>query len=119
MPAEKAVTLLDDIFADFPFQTAAHKSGAIANLITIFCRPAFDGCAPLFLIDANASGTGKGLLTDTIAMIFEGLRATRYATPKDPDELRKTITTAILAGLPYVVFENVKAKLGGATLEAR
>jgi len=117
MPKEKAVELLDDIFADFPFQTAAHKSGAIATLITLFCRPAFEGCAPLFLVDANTSGTGKGLLTDTIAMIFEGLRATRYALPKDPDELRKKITAAIIAGVPYVVFENLKTKLGGATLE--
>ena len=118
MDVTAAVRLLSDVFCDFPFETAAHRTGAIAALVSLVSRPAYDGCAPLFAFDANTSGTGKGLATDVIAMIFEGRRAARYTLPKDQDELRKAVTSAVISGQPYVLLDNVKSKLGGASLEA-
>jgi putative DNA primase/helicase len=117
MPVTKAAELLKDLFCDFPFESEANFAGAVAGLVTLVARPAFDGCAPLFAFDANKSGTGKGILTDTIIMIYEGRRAVRSAMPGDNDELRKAITAAIISGQPYLIFDNIKRKLGGEALE--
>ena len=118
MSTDEAVAQLLDVLADFPFATPAHRAGWIAYLVTLVARHAFAGPAPLFLFDANASRAGKGLLTDVAAMIVEGRKASRYTQPTDDSETRKVITSAALAGASYVLFDNVKGKLGGAALEA-
>lgn len=117
MAPEAAIALLDDVLVDFPFAGPAHKSGWYAALVTLLSRSAFSGQAPFFLVDANISRVGKGLLTDALMMIFEGRKATRYAAPNDQDELRKAITSVALDGSPYILFDNIKGRFGGATLE--
>ncbi len=117
MQPDQAITLLADVLVDFPFASPAHRSGWFAALMTLLCRAAFAGSAPFFLVDANVSRIGKGLLTDALAMIVEGRRATRYACPKDQDEMRKTITSVALGGSLYLLFDNIKDTFGGATLE--
>ena len=105
------------VLVDFPFATPAHRSGWYAALVSLLSRAAFAGSAPFFLFDANTSRVGKGLLTDLIAVISEGRRASRYSASKDGDEMRKAITTAAIGGVPYLLFDNIKGKFGGATLE--
>ena len=117
MQPDEAIKLLDDVLVDFPFASPAHRSGWFAALITLLSRSAFAGSAPFFLVDANMSRVGKGLLTDALTMIVEGRRATRYAAPKDQDEMRKAITTVALGGSLYLLFDNIKDRFGGATLE--
>ena len=112
-----AVKLLDDLLVDFPFATPAHRSGWYAALVSLLSRAAFADSAPFFLFDANTSRVGKGLLTDLIAVISEGRRASRYSASKDGDEMRKAITTAAISGVPCLLFDNIKGKFGGATLE--
>jgi hypothetical protein len=117
MKSDDAIKLLDDVLIDFPFASPAHRSGWFAALITLLSRAAFAGSAPFFLVDANVSRIGKGLLTDALAMIVESRRATRYACPKDQDEMRKVITSVALGGSLYLLFDNIKDTFGGATLE--
>jgi hypothetical protein len=117
MPVDEARELLCDVLSDFPFATPAHRSGAIANIVTLVARHAFPGSAPCFVYDAPRPRVGKGLLTDMEMMIAEGRRASRYDFPSGKDEMRKFITSAALSGVPYVLFDNVKVKFGGATLE--
>jgi hypothetical protein len=117
MQPKDAIALLDDVLVDFPFASPAHESGWFAALVTLLSRSAFSGSAPFFLVDANISRVGKGLLTDALMMIFEGRKATRYSAPNDQDELRKAITSVALGGSPYMLFDNIKGKFGGATLE--
>jgi hypothetical protein len=117
MPPEIAVALLDDVLVDFPFASPAHRSAWFAALVTLLSRPAFAGSAPFLLVDANIPRVGKGLLTDALMMVFEGRRATRYSAPSDNDEMRKAITTVALDGSPYILFDNIKGRFGGATLE--
>ena len=117
MKPDEAIKLLDDVLVDFPFASPAHRSGWFAALMTLLSRAAFADSAPFFLVDANVSRVGKGLLTDAMTMIAEGRRATRYAAPKDQDEMRKAITSVALGGSLYLLFDNIKDKFGGATLE--
>jgi hypothetical protein len=118
MTSRDAIALFDDILIDFPFLSPAHKSAWVAALITGHARSAFAGCSPMFLFDASMSRTGKGLLTDLLAIIWGGNRATRHTPPKDADEWRKTLTTVALSGAPYFLLDNVKGKLGGPAIEA-
>lgn len=117
MPPDEATKLLDDVLTDFPFASPSHRSGWFAALVTLLSRTAFAGSTPFFLVDANVSRVGKGLLTDILTMIVEGRRATRYAAPKDQDEMRKAITSVALDGSLYLLFDNLKDTFGGATLE--
>jgi hypothetical protein len=117
MPTEEAVAMLLDIVRDFPFKTPSHRSTFVAGTITLVARSAFAGAAPMFLIDANQSRVGKGLLLDVMTNISEGRNASRYSLPQDNDELRKRITSIAISGQPYLLFDNIVGKLGNAVLE--
>lgn len=117
LSVDEAVSWFDDILHDFPFAKPAHKSTAIAALVTFAARHAFAGPAPGFEIDGNAPRIGKGLLSDLFAEIAEGRKATRWSFSQDDEEVRKVITSCALAGSSYVLFDNIKGRLGGKSLE--
>jgi hypothetical protein len=87
-------------------------------LLTPLARFAFAGPAPLFLVDANVRGAGKGLLVDTIATIVTGQRATVAAYTADEDELRKRITSLVLAGDRLILLDNLEGRFGCAVLDS-
>jgi hypothetical protein len=106
------------LFTDFPFATDFHRSALLAALLTPLARFAFVGPAPLFLVDANVRGAGKGLLLDCISRITTGERFTVATYTSDEDELRKRITSLALAGDRMVLFDNLEGRFGNATLDA-
>lgn len=115
-PAE-AIACLDDVLHDFMFASPIYRAAAIAAIVTLHGRAAFAGSSPLFLVDANASRIGKGLFTDVVTMIYEGRPAARFSPPNSDEEFRKVITSAAMSGCPYVIFDNIKDKFGGQSLE--
>ena len=117
MPVKDALAALFDIVVDFPFASREHRSTWLAALITLLSRHAFAGCAPFFLFDGNVSRVGKGLLTDLLTMISEGRKAARCDYSDDKNEMAKFLTSVVVAGSPYILFDNVKGKFGGRTLE--
>ncbi|HUY88988.1 MAG TPA: bifunctional DNA primase/polymerase [Pirellulales bacterium] len=117
MSVGEAIQWYDEILHDFPFAEPAHKSAAIAAMVTMVVRHAFGGPAPGFAIDGNAPRLGKGLLSDVFAEIAEGRKATRWRFSQDDEEVRKVITSCALAGSSYVLFDNIKGRLGGRALE--
>jgi hypothetical protein len=110
--------LLLEVVADFPFLSAPHQAAWLAALLTPLARFAFAGPAPLFLLDSNVRGAGKGLSLDCISMILTGQRFTVAAYTKDENELRKRITSLALAGDRLVLFDNLDGTLGSAVLDA-
>ena len=117
----EAVAACDELLgvvSDFPFDTPAHKAAWLAALLTPLARFAFAGPAPLFLVDANTRGAGKGLLLDCIARILTGDRFTVAAYTADEDELRKRITSLTISGDRLVLFDNLEGRFGNATLDA-
>lgn len=116
--AEAARDLLLDLVCDFPFAGEIDKAGWLALVLTVLARQAFDGPAPLFLIDANTRGSGKGKLADVAGKITTGRGFARTTATRDDDEMRKAITTLALQGERTVLFDNVAGTLGNASLDA-
>jgi hypothetical protein len=116
--ARAASNLLLEVVADFPFAQDVHRAAWLAALLTPLARFAFTGPSPLFLVDSNVRGAGKGLLLDCISRIVTGERFTVAVYTGDEDELRKRITSLALAGDRLVLFDNLEGKFGNAVLDA-
>jgi hypothetical protein len=116
--AVAAMRELLDVVSDFPFATEAHRSAWVALLLTALARDAIAGPVPLGAIDATTPGTGKTLLADAVMQIAAGRPATRTAMPDSEEELRKRITSHVMAGDRAVLFDNIARPLGGAALDA-
>jgi hypothetical protein len=117
----EAVAARDELFemvGDFPFERPVHSAAWLAALLTPLARFAFTGPAPLFLVDSNVRGAGKGLLLDCISQVVTGERFTIAAYTDDADELRKRITSLVLAGDRLVLFDNLEGEFGNAVLDA-
>lgn len=121
-PTQEEVTVafscLSEPLRDFPFHSEHHWAAAIAAIITAVIRPAISGPVPMFLFDATAPGTGKGLLANLVATIATGRRVPIIPAISDEDEMRKLITTLAMEGARMIVIDNVTKPLGGAALDA-
>ncbi|HMO13033.1 MAG TPA: hypothetical protein PKA83_02800 [Pirellulaceae bacterium] len=117
--AQSAVAELQEVVADFPFESDSDRSAWLAMVLTMIGRPAITGCCPLFAISATTRGSGKSLLADASSLIAYGRRAARKTYPAgDDNEIRKTITAVAMEALPAVLFDNLDCTLGGASLDA-
>ena len=116
--ARTALAVLVELVGDFPFKADAHRAAWVAALLTSLARHAFDGPAPAFLVDANASGAGKTKLCDLVSIIATGREAPRMTAPKSDDEARKAITATALSGDPIVLVDNIAGVFGGQTWDA-
>jgi hypothetical protein len=104
----RARKVIDDVIAQFPFADKASRTHVFAGLFTVNVRNLILGFVPAMLITAPAYGSGKTLLADAvIARITTGEPAALYSLPRDDEELRKQITTALLAGSAVIVWDNV------------
>ena len=113
-----AVETLLDVVCDFPFESPAHRAAWLAGLLTLPAWPAFAGPAPMFLIDGNVRGVGKGLLADLIALIVLGGRFPVMSFTNDAEELRKRITTLAAEGERAVLLDNLSGPVGNGVLDA-
>ncbi|MCX7421964.1 MAG: hypothetical protein NT013_20810 [Planctomycetia bacterium] len=116
--ALKAITRLSDLVSDFPFKKPEHRSAWLAFLLTPLARFAFDGPAPLFLVDANVRGSGKTLLCDLVGLIVTGREMPRMNNPENDSEARKRITAVAVNGDSLCLIDNVKGYLGCPSLDA-
>ena len=118
--AKKAVAELLDVVSDFPFAAEMYKSAWLAGLLTPLARPAFDGPAPLFLVDANVRG-GEGMSLEVVSRIVTGNPFPVVSYPADPkggeEELRKKITTLLMYGDRVALFDNLTGAFGDGTLD--
>ena len=112
-----AVAMLEDVVHDFPFETPEHRAAWFASLLTPLAWFAFAGPAPLFLVDGNVRGLGKGLLTDVVALIVTGRRFPVMSYTNDKEELRKKITTLAVEGERLVLLDNLAGAVGNDVLD--
>jgi hypothetical protein len=120
--AKDAVSRIRDVFSDFPFvggMQGASFPNLLGLLLTPVCRMLIDGPTPLALIDAPKAGTGKGLLTDLVAIISTGNdRASMTIAPTNEEEWEKKITSLLSTGPALIIFDNVRSRLDSAALAA-
>ena len=114
--AEAAVALLCGLFAEFAFADAAlDRSVALAGLLTTLVRSALP-VAPMMLVHAHASGTGKSYLVDLIATIATGRDCPVVALAGNKDENEKRIGAMILGGAPLISFDNCNEDLDDSSI---
>ncbi|WP_202920858.1 DUF3854 domain-containing protein [Urbifossiella limnaea] len=112
-----AVAAIDDVIQNFPFEKPEHRAAWFAGLLTPLAWFAFDGPAPLLLIDGNTRGCGKGLLADVIALIVTGRRFPVMSYTADKEELRKKITSLAMEGERLVLLDNLAGAVGNDVLD--
>ena len=112
-----AVAALDDVIQNFPFERPEHRAAWFAGLLTPLAWFAFDGPAPLLLIDGNTRGCGKGLLADVIALVLTGRRFPVMSYTLDKEELRKKITSLAMEGERLVLLDNLAGAVGNDVLD--
>jgi hypothetical protein len=111
-----ALDLIDKAIGEFPYADPASYANAIAAMLTPIIKPAIDAPAPLGVLDAPQAGTGKSLLCDVIAIIATGCAGEMFSAPRDEDEWRKVITTALMSGTAVVIFDNITRPLESGDL---
>ncbi len=116
--AQEAANRLLDVVCDFCFETPAHRSAWLAALLTPLARFAFDGPAPLFLIDANVRGAGKTLLAQVLGHIALGREIPVTSYSADTVEMRKLITSIALAGDRMILLDNLTGLFGNNILNS-
>jgi hypothetical protein len=113
----RALTELLEVVCDFRFEGDEHRAAWLAGLLTPLARFAFDGPTPLFLIDANTRGAGKGLLVQIIGQIVLGREMPASSYANDPEEMRKKITAIALAGDRMIHLDNLEGDFGNDALD--
>ncbi len=115
---DAARELLYEVFCDFPFDSPISRTNVLAALITPAVRPLIKGPTPLCIIDKPQVGSGASLIATVIAVVTTGRPAAMMTAPRDPDEWRKTITSALMQGRGIVVIDNLEGSLYDANLAA-
>jgi hypothetical protein len=116
--AERAKEALLEVVCDVCFAGDEYKSAWMASLLTPLARFAYHGPTPLFLIDANVPGCGKGLLVTITTTINSSKDVARMTVPDKDDEFRKRITSIAMSGEQIVLLDNVPETLGSPSLDA-
>lgn len=107
-----------DIVDQIPFEVPEHRSAWLAALLTPIARWAYTGQNPMFMFDANQSGSGKGLALKVIAWITLGREMDFLVPTDDENEERKRVTSKIIAGATMVLIDNIEKPFGSPVIEA-
>ena len=93
---------------------------AVARLITPFCRGLMGWHRPpLWIIEANRERCGKDYFAQVACLLYVGRKIIFPPITKDAEEeLRKRITTALMANARFIHFSNLKGHIRFAALEA-
>jgi hypothetical protein len=100
--------LILELFADFPFAEQSSRAGAVALALTPIVRPAIAGPVPLAIADATQAGTGKGLLTNAVAIISTGHPAAVEHAPASDEEWDKRITATLRDAPALIALDDVE-----------
>ena len=120
MPLEEAKATIDDLFGEFVFADGERsKAVSIAALIGMYAAQLLPpgSIRPSFVVTKNAEGAGATTLVNCVGVTILGEVLTGVK-PADEDETRKLLTSAVRDGRTLILFDNQKAKLSSASLEA-
>lgn len=114
---ESAKALFNYAVQNFPFAKPEHLSTWLAGVLTPFCRYAFKGPSPLFLVDANVRGIGKTTLVDLAHILLTGDNAPRSSQLHDDAAEEKRITSIARSGSPLLLIDNCSKPIGNGVLD--
>ncbi|MGZ8945022.1 MAG: hypothetical protein ACXW1W_06295 [Methylococcaceae bacterium] len=110
----EAFKVLWEPFALFPFVGPDDASGALAAMLTAIQRPVLP-TAPAFGANAYVAGSGKSYVTKAISWL-SGNEPSEMPWSNEPEEQRKRLTAALLAGRSSVLIDNLNGMLDSDTL---
>jgi len=124
---KEAVTLINDIFGDFPFlgehdedidpkMKDTDRTHVFAALFTHVARPLINGPVPAFLVHKPQPRTGASLLQELVYVILTGQMPTMKTQPRTDEEWNKYITSELAAGTSIVILDNIDRKLKAPAL---
>lgn len=97
--------LVDELFGDFWFKGQPDVASAVAALLTPIIRPKVTN-VPLYVIDGQEEGIGKGTLAEVMALIVHGHVPAMDDLPSTEDELRKKLTAYLVDGATNIYFDE-------------
>ena len=115
---DDGLRLIEELLDDFCFADDQAKTNAVAKLMSPYCRGLMGWSArmPLWVFEANRERSGKDYLCELIQIVHEGRGSSHPAFESDA-ELRKKITSALLAGARRMHFGNVRGHITSKALE--
>lgn len=115
--AERALALLREPLAEFPFTSDAARSVALSSMLSPLARPAMR-TVPGHAFDAPTMGSGKTLLADLPALLATGRSAAANQVPEGEEELRKMLLALAIEADPLIVLDNAEGSLRSGSLAA-
>lgn len=115
---KSALQWLYEAVYDFPFEKPAHRSAWIAGVLSYFARWSFTGPTPLFLVDGNVRGSGKGKLVNAAAQICLGRKPLVVQQTSDEEKEKELLTGVALSGAMMVLIDNISRPFGSAVLDS-
>lgn len=115
---EEALAALDALeapFAKFPYVSEAARCVPIAAILTGLVRHRMR-TAPLFVFEAPKAGTGKSLLAESVGVLVSGREPPATPQGDSPEEDQKSLVSALMAGDPILLLDNVDKSIEGAFL---
>jgi DNA polymerase I-like protein with 3'-5' exonuclease and polymerase domains len=115
---DDGLQLIEELLDDFCFADDQAKTNAVAKLMSPYCRGLMGWSArmPLWVFEANRERSGKDYLCELLHIVHEGRSSSHPAFENDA-ELRKKITSALLAGARRMHFGNVRGHVASKALE--
>jgi putative DNA primase/helicase len=108
-------------FSEFPFQAEVDKAVFLSLLFTLARRPQLP-LAPLFAVKSPTPGTGKTLILEAASNLVLGFNPCIMSPINDSrggdEEVRKRLTSILMVGYPFVVFDNCSKPVGDDVLNA-
>jgi hypothetical protein len=116
--AQESAARLFDVVSSFPVASSATSAAWLAAVLTPLARFSFSGPSPWFLWTANVRGTGKSLMASVAAIIATGSDPAAYSAPERDEEMRKLITSCVMASRRVVLLDNLVGDIGWPSLDA-
>lgn len=110
--------IFDDLLVDFPFVGPAERAHALSMMLNPFVRDMIDGPTPMYLIEAPAAGTGKGLLAQMLMYPALGTSPVLMPPSNNEEETRKRLTSTLMDIPEAVLIDNVARGLDSPSLAA-
>jgi hypothetical protein len=104
--ARAALTILEQLLAEFPFLSGVDKSAALSAILTAVARPTL-AHAPAFHVGAPVFGSGKSYLCEVISCFAGPAESRKVSYPSTSEEATKAILSLLLPSPAVVEFDDM------------
>jgi hypothetical protein len=112
----EAVSLINEVYCDFPYDCQASRANMIAVTATPIYRAMINGPTPICIITKPQAGIGAGLSTEAMSTITTGRAAAMMGAPRDEEEWEKKLLSILKQGRAVIVIDNIVGSFYSSTL---